>query len=127
MLGYFKFKMKDKIITLKRHIIDPIWEIPLFYRLLHSTLAGREIKVVGNFLKKQIPRNAKKILDQGCGTGEYALLFGEKYTGLDNSQIYIESANKKFPGNFLVGDATNMKKIKNNQFDVTFAVGLHHH
>lgn len=107
--------------------IDAIWDIPIFYQLLQATLAGGGHKVIKKYLLSNIPKKATKILDQGCGTGEYALLFGQKYTGLDYDPNYIKVAQKKYPGNFMIGSADNMKMIKSNSFDVVFAVGLHHH
>lgn len=112
-------------MRLKKYI-DDLWEIPIFYKLLQRTLAGGGHSLIKKYLLKQIPKSAKNILDQGCGTGEYSLLFGNKYTGVDISKDYIVNASKKYPGHFLVGTAMNMK-LKANSFDVVFAVGLHHH
>lgn len=107
-------------------VIDSLWEKPFFYNLLHSTLAGGELNLIGNFLKGQIPEKTRKILDQGCGTGKYALFFKNKYTGLDNNPDYIKTAQKKYPGNFILGNALKMP-FTDQKFDITFAVGLHHH
>ncbi|HEY3250910.1 MAG TPA: class I SAM-dependent methyltransferase, partial [Ignavibacteria bacterium] len=71
--------------------------------------------------------NAGKILDQGCGTGEYSLLFGERYTGLDFNKDYIEHARKKYPGIFIHGSAVSMDSLIDNSFDVVYSVGLYHH
>lgn len=106
--------------------INSIWEIPIFYNLLHSTLAGGEFNLIGTYIKKQIPPKASKILDQGCGTGKYAQLFKKNYTGLDNNPEYIKSAQQKYLGKFILGDAVKMP-FKNKVFTTTFAVGLHHH
>lgn len=106
--------------------IDNIWEVPIFYKLLQATLAYGGHNEIKKYLLKQIPKSIKSILDQGCGTGEYSLLFGEKYTGVDISKDYIFDARKKYPGKFLVGSAFKMP-LKSNSFDVVFAVGLHHH
>lgn len=107
-------------------LINKIWEIPIFYKLLQATLAGAGHSVIKKFLVKKVPKSAKKILDQGCGTGEYSLLFGQRYTGVDLDKNYIAHAKNKYPGTFMVGNAAKML-IKSNSFDVTFAVGLHHH
>jgi ubiquinone/menaquinone biosynthesis C-methylase UbiE len=107
--------------------INQIWEIPIFYKLLQATLAGGGHAVIKKYLKKVVPKKAKKILDQGCGTGEYSLLFGDRYVGIDNNRDYIEQARKKYPGQFIIGTATDMKDLKRNYFDSVFAVGLHHH
>ncbi len=109
-----------------KSFINKIWEVPIFYKLLQATLAGGGHAEIKKFLLKQIPKKAEKILDQGCGTGEYSLLFGKKYTGVDVDKNYIEHAKGIYPGKFIVGDAAKMP-LKDKLFDVTFAVGLHHH
>lgn len=105
---------------------DKLMEQPLAYKFVQATLAGQGHKAIKSYLKKQIPKQAKKILDQGCGTGEYALLFGDRYTGVDINPDYIKHAGGKYPGKFVVGSATKMP-FKDNLFEVCFAVGLHHH
>jgi ubiquinone/menaquinone biosynthesis C-methylase UbiE len=110
-----------------KKFIDSIWEVPIFYKLLQSSLGAGGNKVIKEFLKKQVPQTAKAILDQGCGLGEYSLLFEDKYTGIDNNEKDIEFAKKRYPGKFILGTAVEMTEIKNDSFDVVFAVGLHHH
>jgi ubiquinone/menaquinone biosynthesis C-methylase UbiE len=120
---------KVQIIQMKtiKESINSIWQIPIFYKLLQSTLGAAGHRVIKEFLKKEVPLTAQTILDQGCGTGEYALLFGTKYTGIDNNKRDIEFAKKRYPGTFTLGTAVKMTEIKNGSFDVVFAVGLHHH
>lgn len=105
---------------------DKLMEQPLAYKFVQATLAGAGHKAIKAYLKKQIPKSTKKILDQGCGTGEYALLFPNRYTGVDVNPDYINHANQKYPGKFVVGSAMKMP-FKDGSFDVCFAVGLHHH
>jgi len=112
--------MKSKRIT------TYLMEQPLLYKFVQSTLAGGGHETIKKYLKKQIPKKTKKILDQGCGTGEYSLIFGERYTGVDINPSYIDHANKNYPGKFYVGSATSMP-FKDGSFDICFAVGLHHH
>lgn len=109
-----------------KSVVDSIWEVPIFYKLLQATLAGGGHSTIKKYLKKQIPKNAMSILDQGCGTGEYSMLFNSRYTGLDNNEKDIEYARKRYKGNFIIGTATKMP-FKNESFNVIFAVGLHHH
>jgi ubiquinone/menaquinone biosynthesis C-methylase UbiE len=110
-----------------KKLIDSIWEVPIFYRLVQSSLGAGVHKAIKEFLRKQVPQTAKTILDQGCGTGEYSLLFGDKYVGIDINEKNIEFAKKRYPGEFILGTAVEMTKVKSNSFDVVFAVGLHHH
>ncbi len=109
-----------------KEIINSIWEVPMFYKLLQATLAVGGHAVIKKYLQEKISKIDEKILDQGCGTGEYSLLFGNRYTGLDVSSDYIVDAQKKYSGTFVVGSADKMN-FPDNKFDVVFAVGLHHH
>jgi len=109
-----------------KEIVNSIWEVPIFYKLLQATLAGGGHTVIKKYLQEKISKTDEKILDQGCGTGEYSLLFGNRYTGLDVSSGYIADAQKKYSGTFIVGSADKMN-FPDNKFDVVFAVGLHHH
>ncbi len=118
---------KKSYLKKAKKSLDNIWEIPFFYKLLQTTLVGGGHKVMKQFLIKRVPKSARTILDQGCGTGEYSLLFGNKYTGLDNNRKDIEYANKTYPGKFIVGNAAQMSVLKDNSFDVVFSVGLFHH
>ena len=129
MKSDYRYKVeRDRFILFKliKKIADPIWEIPFFYKLVQTVLAGGGHDLIKKYLKAEISLKYKKILDQGCGTGEYSLLFKDRYFGLDNNKDYIQGASKNYPGNFILGDATNMK-LKQNSFDVVFSVGLHHH
>src|SRR3989442_12162519 len=109
-----------------KKIFNSIWEVPIFYKLLQATLAGGGHAVIKKYLQENISKSDEKILDQGCGTGEYSLLFGNRYTGLDVSSDYIVDAQKKYSGTFIVGSADKMN-FPDDKFDVVFAVGLHHH
>lgn len=106
-------------------VINKLMERPFFYRLVQEGLAGGGHQVIKHFLKKEIPQNCRSILDQGCGTGEYSLLF-KNYTGLDNNPEDIKYALKKYQGSFILGSATKMP-FKDSSFEAVFAVGLHHH
>ena len=55
-------------------IITSLMEVPIFYKFVQETLAGGGHDVIKKYLKKQIPKTAKKILDQGCGTDVTRLL-----------------------------------------------------
>lgn len=103
-----------------------LMEQPLFYRLVQSILANQGHQTIKSFLTKHVTKKALKILDQGCGTGEYALLFGNKYYGIDNNPNDIKFAMRNYPGRFFVGSADKMP-FRDNEFDLVFAVGLHHH
>jgi len=68
-------------------------------------------------------KQAKKILEIGCGIGEVLVNLPEKYTiyGLDIEKDYIEVCKKKIPkGKFFVSSMHNFKI--DEKFDVIFSV-----
>lgn len=108
-------------------VIDRAMKIPLLYKLVQATVAGRGHQLLKICLLKEISKKTKVILDQGCGTGEYSEIFTSRvYTGIDNNKMDIEFAKKHYTGNFIYGNATKMY-FPDNYFDCVFAVGLHHH
>lgn len=108
-------------------IINSLMNQPVLYKLVQSTLARGGHNVIKDFLVGQVSPETNTILDQGCGTGEYALLFGHRYTGLDTNPKDIDFARKRYPGQFIVGSAADMSELADNSFDTVIAVGLHHH
>ena len=69
----------------------------------------------------------QKILDIGCGTGEFSGLFNkENYTGIDINKEYINFAKTKNKKNFLVMDATDLK-FADNTFDAILIMAVLHH
>ncbi len=71
--------------------------------------------------------NSKKILDIGCGTGEFADLFSKfDYYGIDISAPYIKYAAKKKSGSFKVMDATELE-FSDNSFDYILIMAILHH
>ncbi|OGX07264.1 MAG: hypothetical protein A2Z88_06225 [Omnitrophica WOR_2 bacterium GWA2_47_8] len=71
--------------------------------------------------------NCGRILDVGCGLGEYARADTGEYVGLDNSLARVSFAakhNSKFP--FLIGNAFELP-FKNKSFDTIFFIDTSHH
>lgn len=108
-----------------KQLIVYLMERPFLYTLAQNLLNGSGHKLIKKYLKKNIP-GQMSVLDQGCGSGEYSLIF-TNYTGLDNNPKDIEYARQKYEGEFILGDASRMTQIKDNSFDAVFAIGLHHH
>ena len=65
-------------------------------------------------------------MDLGCGTGRYADIFGDCYTGVDNNPSYIEAAGKNHLGSFLVADAAKLDFLK-QRFDNVLSINTFHH
>ena len=69
----------------------------------------------------------KKVLDVGCGTGEFAPVFRKlNYQGIDISQDYIKYATKKDKSCFQVMDARNLD-FQDETFDYILIMAILHH
>ena len=104
-------------------------------RAFYSRTAGLEFhytkKVLENFIDKQ-----SQIIEIGCGTGYYGLYFSQKckeYTGIDLVPENIEVFNQKIADSkitniiTMVGDATKLINIKNNEYDIVLSLGPMYH
>lgn len=72
-------------------------------------------------------KSGDKVLDIGCGVGEYVNYLTNKklkvdYTGIDINQIYVLIAKKRYPNNvFMLSDGWD---LDDNQFDWAVASGV---
>jgi len=72
-------------------------------------------------------KSKKRILDLGCGTGEFSVFFNpETYIGIDIEKNYIDFARDNYQGKFLVEDATSLS-FENDCFDGVVILGVLHH
>jgi len=99
------------------------------YKLIDKYLNDSFNKAI-KMLASKIDLSHKEILDIGTGTGAWASQFinyTDKITGIDFSEKMITSAKKKHPEiTFLQQNATDLKNIKDNSFDiVTSSYVLH--
>jgi len=98
-----------------------------YYDLLYEEKDYQEEAKFVHLQIQQNFRNAKSILDLGCGTGKHAYelaKFGYKVTGVDLSQQMIDIAKENMSDNpnlnFHQGDIRNYKL--NQQFDVVISL-----
>jgi SAM-dependent methyltransferase len=68
----------------------------------------------------------RRVLDVGCGIGNYRDSFGENYVGVDINPAYIERARRRFAGRFEVMDATDLHSI-GEKFDDIVTIATTHH
>lgn len=93
-----------------------------YYDLIYQKIVNyeKETDAIERILTEFRPKSKNTILDVGCGTGEHALILGErghKVTGIDISPTMIKQAigkaeSKRVKAEFLVQD---MRKIKLDQ------------
>lgn len=78
-------------------------------------------------IKKELGSIEGKILDLGCGIGNFSPLFAEKqYYGIDIDDNVISYAKTHYKGNFSVADARKSGFPK-DYFQAVLAIGLLHH
>ena len=72
----------------------------------------------------------KKILDVGCGPGDWVLKFpNSEYVGIDISQEYIDNANNRFGklGRFYCISVDEIEKIDVTKIDIVIIKAVLHH
>lgn len=108
-----------------QRLIDAVFSRPALFTSVRAFLDDGYAAV-----EKAIAREldmAKGVLDIGCGTGQFCMLFPrEYYLGVDASAEYVRYARRKHPGyQFLVGDAAHLRVQK--KFPQGLIVGVLHH
>jgi ubiquinone/menaquinone biosynthesis C-methylase UbiE len=104
-------------------------------RAYGSRANGLEFYFTKKLLEKYISKQSK-VIEVGCGTGYYGMFLYDKckeYVGLDlspdNINVFNEKIKKEKIKNILtmVGDATNLSQINNDEFDVVLVLGPMYH
>lgn len=92
-------------------------------KILENNFKG-ERKVLADYF---VCGPAEKVLDIGCGTGEFSGFFNpDNYIGVDIEKKYIEYAQKNYKGKFLVVDA-NRLPFNDGLFQKVVIIGVIHH
>jgi len=81
---------------------------------------------VHSFLREHAPAGARRVLDVGCGTGDYTSAFandGLEAVGIDRDREMVEVARARRVGpTFRVLDARDVARVE-GLFDFTFSIG----
>jgi SAM-dependent methyltransferase len=112
-------------------VVARLMSLPRLYRAVQSSIAGPLHRQVRERIAAAIPDAPQvRVLDLGCGVGDYAALFTRaRYHGLDIDPRFVETARRSFTGDnitFAVGDA-RVLSFPDRAFDYCFSVGLYHH
>ena len=68
-----------------------------------------------------------RVLDLGCGTGEFSVYFKDySYTGIDIESGYIDFAKNNYIGKFELMDASKMS-FPDDFFELIIVLGVFHH
>ena len=112
------------ITALRNYLADN----PFFFTLLRKIIELNFHAEKGIIKKEFDLLSPKKILDIGCGTGEFSPLFrGHEYTGIDISPRYINFAARVHThGAFSVMDATQLQ-FPDQSFDYILVMAILHH
>lgn len=110
-------------MTLKDFIFDIPW-IFIGVRSLMQSGFKKEKKII----RENVPRDAK-VLDFGCGTGQYAVLFDENsYYGVDIKGPSLEYAKRTFSNKtFLHFDDDFRVSLASDSFDWIICSAVIHH
>lgn len=112
------------IYRLRNYLAENPWSFSFLRKIIDLNFSKQK-KLIKNVIG-QIGHN-RKILDIGCGTGEFSGLFNQDdYSGIDISPRYIAYAKKKARGNFRVMDAANLQ-FPDKNFDFILIMAIIHH
>jgi len=106
-------------------LTEAVLEYPWVYRLWQAPFLNQKL---GPLLAHNDLRGARRVLDVGCGPGTNAPLFnGVSYLGLDLNPKYIENAQRRHKGEFVVADVTNYQAEPGSRFDFILVNSILHH
>ena len=111
-----------------RRLVDRIAERPLLFHYLRK-LPEMNYRATKARIRHAFARvGPRRVLDLGCGTGEFAALFPpESYLGVDVHPGYVRLAGRLRPAHrFVCADAIDWPGER-QPFDLTLVNGVFHH
>lgn len=119
-----RFKRGRSFIKKLRDSLSSKPQLFSFLRKIIELDFIRQKKIIRDAYREQ---GCGRVLDIGCGTGEFAPLFDrENYCGIDISPAYILFARKARRGNFQVMDAKKLS-FPDGNFDFVLIMAVLHH
>ncbi|HEU4327393.1 MAG TPA: methyltransferase domain-containing protein [Roseiflexaceae bacterium] len=111
-------------------LLDRISEQPHTWNVLRYVVEAGfhgEKAVIARELEPWRDAGARRFLDFGCGTGEFAASFPpDAYVGLDIARHYVRYAAHARPGSYLVTSGA-AAGLKDASFDAALVLGVFHH
>jgi SAM-dependent methyltransferase len=105
--------------------IERLLERPAVYRTWQAWHADQKFAPI---LAHNDLSRIRRVLDIGCGPGTNARYFeGCDYLGIDINPDYIETARRRYKGNFVAADATAFTVPEGRNFDFILINSLLHH
>lgn len=116
--------MLKTILKLKDKILDNA----LMFNFVRKITDSREHNL--EIIKKELDaKKNERILDIGCGLGNFSKVTEGNYIGIDSNKSFIRFANKHYGSNnkkFILMDATKLH-FKDKSFDKTMFISMLHH
>ena len=108
-------------------LVEYVSDHPVLFIFFRSILEN-DFKAIRAVIRRELRLGeGLRTLDLGCGPGAFADLFdGDDYVGADSNPRYVEYAQKKVKGTFVLGDARKLD-LPDTRFDQVLIFGLLHH
>ncbi len=105
------------------YLKNKFFDSPYTFKIIRSLLESGNTSEL-RLLRDHI-RPSEKVLDIGCGTGDFSGL-SQHYCGVDMNSRFIAYARKRYGKNFSVMDATALP-FRHKEFDTALLLSMLHH